>query len=1160
MSSNPIWFNPNDTKKPLIESLSYWKQTLNSPPPPLKLPFHRAKERCSNGNIDRIPLSLTDSIYQELKHLTDQLHASFNTLLLSTFYILLYRYTNQSRIIIGFAAAKRSTFYDGAVIENNLDMLPLRVEIAPSTSFSELVYNVRQIISEGYLHGVPLTYLMEALTQEERKSLAEHFNIAFSFTSSTNPELPSNSFSDILWGEGFTGFSTIELALSIKDTTTDCLCDFVYDSDLFEAGTIKRVAEDFRLLIKTIVDKPGKSISALQSTSETKISKIRAAINTNVARQLQHSVVSLFEQEVERSADNLAVVYKDKMLTYRSLNNFSNQVAYFLQSKGVKREALIPICVEQSLDMVVWILGILKAGCAYIPVNPYDPVERINYILDDTSSSLFVTDHKDFVNAEKKGLDVLSMEKEWEAINSYPTDDLQKDIRPGDLAYVIYTSGSTGTPKGVMIEHGSLLNYLINNKADYITDKKENSGSFVHLSYTFDASITALFMPLLFGKSIVIGSKRNFEVFQDDNLWKYAPYDFIKITPAHLALLNDTIEERRDQWLTNKLVIGGEALHYNYFSKFRAKKLNVEIINEYGPTEATVGCSTYHFNTGDDDEKLVNGVPIGKAIDNVDLFILSDSNELAPIGVSGEICIGGKGLARGYLNRPALTDQKFIKQPFSAQAGSRIYKTGDLGRWLEDGNIEYLGRIDDQVKVNGYRIELGEIENVLLQSGLVTQGVVLVKEDDAAVKRLVGYVVPNGRFDKKAVIQYLTDKLAHYMVPMIWVVLEALPLTTNGKIDKKVLPSPDFNRQVNTKYEPPHNKLEIKLANIWKEVLKVKRVGIADDFFELGGTSINAVRLFSRIRKTFNKDLSIATLLKASTIEELAKHIRDEQSLLLNSSLVPLQPKGLKPPLYLVHGGGGHILLYAELVKCLDGKQPVFALQARGLNGNEVPHQCIEDMAADYVRDIRTIQPNGPYQLGGYCFGAIVAFEMAQQLTKAGAEVSFLASFNGISPNYVEHADQKKDRIPNGMAAQLTKKESFHLDSSVKKWGKQRISEPVRKYLSKYKLKTALLRIRTQNLAYKFYLSRNKPLPKLLAKDYYLNTNSNMADSYVPKRYEGHMVIFRSPELYDDPSLGWSRYVTDIKTIDIPGKHRDRRSILEEPFVEYLANDINKML
>ena len=895
----------------------------------------------------------------------------------------------------------------------------------------------------------------------------------------------------------------------------------------------------------------------------------------------------LFEEQVAKTPGNIALVYNDEEVTYQQLNSRANQLANFLRSRGVTEQMLIPICIERGIYMITGILGILKAGAAYVPMDPDFPAERLQYLLEDTKASVVLSSKHSSAKIPGSDIDIIVINGEAASgINDQPANNLQIGIAPTSLAYVIYTSGSTGKPKGVMIEQASLLNYLVNHKTKYVSDEKKGAGSFIHLSYTFDASLTALFMPLLAGKLVVVGSKHSLEIFEDTNLWKYAPFDFIKITPAHLDLLGATIQNK-GSWLTNKLVVGGEALYPSHFDYFIERGVRVEVINEYGPTEATVGCSTFSFKIGAAVKNIKNGIPIGKPIDNTQMFILDDHLKLVDKGETGEIYIGGAGLARGYLNRPDLTSEKFIKNPFANDEDSRLYKTGDLGRWLPDGNMEYAGRKDDQVKIAGYRIELGEIESAVNALECISSSCVLVKQNREAIKKLVCYYVPNYRVlqacekelyqslfaeegeDKqndhersaekgvelqKHLKALLQQHLPEFMIPAEFIILTQLPLTNNGKIDRAALSKREVIKRVH-KAPAPCTKTEKALTKIWQDILGLQNIDIHDNFFEIGGNSIQAARVFSRIRKTFGKQLPLAILLQAPTIEKLAAIITRNEKTFSWSSLVPLQPKGLKPTLYLLHAGAGNVVLYRELVQHLQTDQPVYALQAKGLNGRDTPHNCVEDMAAYYIREIRSIQPNGPYLLGGYCFGAIVAFEMAQQLLSEGQQIGLLASFNGISPvyNYKLHPVNNQTGInlplPKGFVGKLAYHKKLFLALSTK----EKLFYPIKRLI--FKLQMEWFRVRI--MAYNYYLRRNRPLPKLFAKHYYYDNNANMAKAYRPRPYAGKMTVFRSPEIFYDPNLGWGDFVLGgIDTFDIAGNHSDRRAIMNEPFVRQLAKEL----
>jgi amino acid adenylation domain-containing protein len=501
-----------------------------------------------------------------------------------------------------------------------------------------------------------------------------------------------------------------------------------------------------------------------------------------------NTLIDLFDEQVNKNPDKIALVYKKEKLSYQQLNERANQFAHYLRAKGVKEEILIPIFIERSIEMIVSILGILKAGAAFVPIDTNYPSQRVKFILEDIGISPIITnsESKAKLLSVSSGADLISVDEDWDVIKKMSSKKPSNKIAPDHLAYIIYTSGSTGNPKGVMVEHKSIFNYLLNSRERFIKKGAYSSGTFIHIPYTFDASLKSIFTPLVSGKLSVISSKPSPLVFDDPNLHKYAPYDFIQLTPAHLDFFYEKFKDKYNKPITGKISIGGEALYLSHFDRLIDQGDTLEVINEYGPTEATVACTGYYFHVGKD-TGIPQILPIGKPIENVQIHILNDDLQPVKPGEKGEIYIAGAQVARGYLNQPDLTKNKFIPNLFSNIAGAKIYKTGDMGRWLPDGNIEYAGRIDTQVKIRGHRIELGEIESILIGNELIKNAAVEARENKHGDKQLVAYLVPFGKFDKQAVLAYLKDKLPQHLIPEKIVEVEYLPLTNNGKIDRKSL-------------------------------------------------------------------------------------------------------------------------------------------------------------------------------------------------------------------------------------------------------------------------------------------------------------------------------------------------------------------------------------
>ena len=708
------------------------------------------------------------------------------------------------------------------------------------------------------------------------------------------PEVPELQLEELSLSEG--GYkntaSKFDFTFFITESTNGLQGTVEYATDLYNEATIGRMMDHFKNLLSSIIQNPLQKIADLSMLTKSEEQQLLVEFNnTAVDYPKGKTIVELFEEQAAKTPGSTAVVFEDEQLNYQQLNEKASQLAHYLKSKGVKEETLVPICIERSLEMIVGILGILKAGGAYVPIDPEYPQERISYMLEDTGANIIITSKESRSTLQAlPGVEVLELDNDWSTvIGQLPTTNYQLSaLNPNHLAYVIYTSGSTGKPKGVMIEHSSVVNLLksIAEKVDFTS----NSGFLSVTTFSFDICYLEFFMPLIHGgRLIVIPRVVAVDGFKLAEKIAYYRPTHMQATPSTWQLLLESKWENPEEI---KILIGGEAVK----EEIKQQLTNIgSVYNLYGPTETTIWSVM---------EKLeaFQKVLIGKPIANTNIKILDNHQNLVPIGVSGEICIGGDGLARGYLNRLDLSAEKFIKDSFSKEPGTKIYRTGDLGRWLHDGNIECLGRIDDQVKIRGYRIELGEIETLLLQTGLLKQAVVSAKESKQGNKRLVGYVVPVEEFHKENIIAYLKERLPEYMVPALWVTLERLPLTPNGKIDRKALPDPDVNELSGSEYVAPQNEIEEKLAAIWQELLGVEQVGIHDNFFELGGDSILTIQVVSQAKRSgyemHPKDIfihqTIGKLSKA-IIQRSHLEVLGEQGILNGlSGLLPIQQRYLE--------------------------------------------------------------------------------------------------------------------------------------------------------------------------------------------------------------------------------------------------------------------------
>ena len=895
------------------------------------------------------------------------------------------------------------------------------------------------------------------------------------------------------------------------------------------------------------------------------------------------SVHQAFEEQVARTPEAIALVFESDSLTYAELNRRANRLAHHLKTLGVKPDARAAVCVERSLEMVVALLAVLKAGGAYVPLDPAYPVDRLHYMLEDSSPVVLLTQkHLGSLFAGlTHSLPVIDLAGPASAWQGQPEANLDPAaLLPGNLVYVIYTSGSTGKPKGVMVEHRSLMNRLAWMQDAYRLDAAD--AVLQKTPFSFDVSVWEFFWPLLVGARLVMarpeGHKDPAYLADTIALHRITTLHFV---PSMLQVFLEGGDLSRCSSLL-RVVSSGEALPVALARRFHERLPHVALHNLYGPTETTVDVTAWTYQPN----PALTGIPIGKPIANTRVYILNAEGEPVPVGVAGELFIGGVGVARGYLNRPELTAERFLPDPFSPEAGARMYRSGDLCRWLPDGNIEYLGRNDFQVKIRGFRIELGEIEARLAEHSSVSEAVVLAREDASGDKRLVAYLVPvpGAELEDRSLRDLLARSLPDYMVPASFVVLKRMPVTANGKLDRSALPQPAASNQLQREtaarktmahaieavrnglasaaidvtrentYVPPSDTLEVELIGIWEEILKVPRIGIRDDFFELGGHSLLAARMFARIAEKLHKKLPFATLFRGATIEKLAQVIRAEGWTSHWSVLVPIQEQGSKHPLFLVHGLHGNVLNFYGFRQHTPVDQPLYGVQANGLNSGRALFVSIPDMAQYYIREIRTVQPHGPYFLGGFSAGGLVAYEMARQLQDAGETVQFLALFD----SYVEAAG-------GYWLKSLYSKRALRMSILALRASMQSVKKNGVASVLGVKVRNVGMNLRIMSWLMLSRISRQKSVGAH-SQPYFLTPReafTRAIRAYAPKPYgyAGTAVSFRSPSSdFEKPDMaeGWAKYITGkVEYQEIYGGHDD---IFREPYIAGLADQLMEAL
>jgi len=845
-----------------------------------------------------------------------------------------------------------------------------------------------------------------------------------------------------------------------------------------------------------------------------------------------HDLLDLAAQE---HAQSIAVEFEGRSLTYAELHARANQLARALRKHGVQRETLVAVCMERSLEMVVALLGILKSGAAYVPLDSSFGQGRIQYVLDEIHAKVLITQKSLRSFVPKSSADTLCLESSFDAIAGESTESVPSDTGPSNLAYVIYTSGSTGKPKGVQVEHKSVTNFLRSMQKEPGMSARDALLAVTTIS--FDIAALEIFLPLLVGARLVLASR---EATLDGMLLKKLLKDsratVMQATPTTWQILLESGWEGGDNL---KALVGGEAVSPELARRL-ASCCGV-VWNMYGPTETTIWSSIYRIEGRDD-----RNVPIGKPIANTSVYVLGENRELLPSGSEGELYIGGEGLARGYFQRPELTAEKFVPDPFSSQTGARMYRTGDLGRYRGDGNIEYLGRLDHQVKIRGFRVELGEIEAVLEQHPAVKQAVAIAQDDKIGTKYLAAYIVPKSgkTFSPSELREHLRRQLPDYMVPSALVGLAEFPLTANRKVDRKSLPTPqagDYFRERD--YVAPRDKVERKLVATWEEVLGVKPIGVRDNFFDLGGKSLQAARLFTKIIGTFGRELPLTTLIDAPTVELLANQIRPLSKDANYPTLVPMKKTGKRPPFFCVHGGAGSTLFMHRLAARMDVDQPFYGIEPEGMDGRRFKHTTLEDIAAHYLCEIRKLQPNGPYCFGGYCFGGIVAYEMAQQLLRQGEPAALVVQFTAELRFHRKIPAVTKPKLP---ANPLSKRMATLLKNPLRtlyRIAAVRVAEKWGKFAPTF---------------YRLWFKFGLRVPPRMRTLYVWRTLIRAERNYVPKPYPGRVVMFHGSDYEDDPNLGWDGLAGGIEHHIVGNSSQDaRRDLMNEPWVGQTGRELS---
>ncbi|HLL45425.1 MAG TPA: amino acid adenylation domain-containing protein, partial [Longimicrobiaceae bacterium] len=1036
---------------------------------------------------------------------------------------LLARYSGQEDVVVGSPIAGRSWRETEDLIGFFVNMLCLRSELAGDLTWAELLGRVRVMALEAYAHqDLPFERLVEELAVERSTTHSPIFQVVFALSRSAGQD---GLVLDEVGATRFGGGDRVikfDLDLTFQDAGATLTGTLTYRAALFEAQTVTRMAAHLETLLEAMVADPARRLSDVSLLRAAERARLLEEWNPAPAEHPYAPVHELFAGQAARRPDAVAVVFGEESLAYAELDRRADLLAHHLASLGVRRNHRVGICVQRGLEMVVGILGVLKAGAAYVPLDPALPPERLAFMLADAAVPALLTQERLLDRLPEHAAAVVCLDRDWSVIEQRSPGAPRVEVGPEDLFCVIYTSGSTGEPKGTEVPHRAVPGFF--RGADYARFDEEHT-LLQYSSVSWDALTLELWPALLTGGRTVLypgdgadleGLEQEVEARGVTTLWMTA------------ALFNLAVDTRPS--LLRRLsqaIIGGEALSPAHVRRALEEAPALRLANGYGPSECTVFTACQVLTP---EVAARPSIPIGRPVGDRRVYVLDRVLSPVPAGLPGELLVGGPAVPVGYLGRPEQTAEKLVPDPFGAP-GARLYRTGDRVRWTASGELEFLGRMDRQVKVRGFRIEVEEIEAALTGHPRVREAAVSVWEHGEE-KRLVGYVVPDdgGGAPAAELRGWLRERMPEYMVPSAFVMLERLPLTRNGKVDRRALPVPERSGSArNGAHLRPRDPLESTLAGIFEEVLDVTGVGLDDSFFDLGGHSLLAVRLMSRLQDAMGVRLPAAALFRAPTVERLAEEVRvgsgGETPL-----LVPIRTGGCRTPLFLVHPGGGGLLGYAALVGRLGDDQPVYGLRSRGVEPGEKPTLTIEEMARHYLAAVREVRPSGPYRLGGWSLGGVIAFEMARQLEASGEEVERLVLIDSQVPWLLQ---QRRAAPPEGsLLVQMFAQDAGLAAEPLPPPGPEARGAGEATYL-RCLLETAraggqipgdLDLVRMQHLYGVF------------------RTNVQALYGYCPEVYTGPVTLLRASngepnERHPGKSNGWERVARGVEVRQVPGTH-----------------------
>ncbi|MCP5095184.1 MAG: amino acid adenylation domain-containing protein, partial [Chloroflexi bacterium] len=1137
-----VWQRQPQQQQKYEKQLAYWQQQLQDAPAALELPTDFARTAVPTYQGAAYELTLPPELGVQIKSLLQTAELTPFTLYFAAFSLLLYRYTGQDDIVIGTPVANRLLREVEPLIGFFVNTLALRLRLSPTMTISDLLQQARQVMLDAQGNqDVPFESVVQAVQPDRELSRQPLFQVMVLAQEDGESRMDDAFPASISVGDSRT--AKFDLLISFAPSGSSLLLE--YSTDLFAEDTIARMAAHMQVLLTALVQNPTQTVSQIPLLTRLERTQLlhdwnETAVSTNLNRGVHH----LFEAQAEQTPDAPAVTFGNTTWTYRELDERANQLAHYLIEAGITLDSRVGVCMYRSLEMVVSVLGILKAGAAYVPLDPAYPEERLVYMMENAETAVLLTQstltsppHRHTVLLDQMG----------DKLGRYPKSMVETAVSGQNLLYVIYTSGSTGQPKGIAMPHAPMVNIMQWHKTQ--TRMHDSARTLQFSSFSFDVSCQEMFTTWMTGGTLVLideDTQRDAQqllTFLHTKSIERLFLPFVALQQlAEVAEASDVYP----QTLTHVVTAGEQLQSTRHIVNFCNHLPHCRLHNHYGPAETHVVSAYTLSETPEEWDALPS---IGTPVANTQLYILDGQMAPVPVGVSGMLYIGGDHISRGYMARPRLTAERYIPNPFGNN--DRLYKTGDLARYLADGRIQFLGRRDFQVKIRGYRIELGELETILNQHPQVRRAVVaapIVRQANAPdERRLVAYVVPVHADEtgvEEELRQFLLAQMPSYMVPGFFMFLETLPKTPSGKIDRRHLPTPGVSPTAS--FVPPRDVVELKLAELWQEVLGLTAVGIHDNFFSVGGHSLLAVRMVSRMQALFGQTVPVAALFQNSSIAQLAAILRNKGDFSTMSPLVKIREQGSNPPLFLVHPGGGNVLPYVELAQYVDAERPLYGFQSLGLTAHDQIQYTIEEMATTYVEALKDVQPHGPYALGGWSMGGTVALEMAQQLQANGDEIAHLILIDTDAPlTAAEEAafDTLTFQISFARDMGITPEELRALNLAELDEA-ERLTAVLTYAISVERLPADLTLETVRHLYHVF------------------ETNYRAMVAYTPERpYAGHVTLLKAeeePRPDYDSTFNWQPWVTGWLDVHIvPGNHF---TLVRPPHLTTLATQINTAL